>query len=361
MLGLDRRAARIAWTVFLVSLMIGAVYAMRKTLMIFVIALFFAYMLTPLVDFVARFVPQKVSRTTTLLLVYIAMMALLITGAVLLGTKIGEEATGLATKLPQMLQRTDIIDNMMPSWLAPYHDKILNSLRGQMQNLDQEVLPMLQSAGERILLGLGNVLTIILVPILSFFFLKDGPVLRQHMLDSFTNENNRKMLEDILNDVHELLAKYIRALFLLSSATFLSYTIFLSILGVPYAILLSVIAAILEFIPVVGPLLAAAIVLLVAGFTGFPHLLWIVFFCAAYRLFQDYVLSPYLMSSGVEVPPLLVLFGVLAGEQIAGVPGMFFSVPVIAILRVILVRIEREQRRRQIVEPRERLAGVVIS
>jgi predicted PurR-regulated permease PerM len=62
-----------------------------------------------------------------------------------------------------------------------------------------------------------------------------------------------------------------------------------------------------------------------------------------YRIFQDYVLNPYLMSAGVEIHPLLVLFGVLAGEEIAGVPGMFFSVPLIAALRVILVRLSKRQ------------------
>jgi predicted PurR-regulated permease PerM len=70
-------------------------------------------------------------------------------------------------------------------------------------------------------------------------------------------------------------------------------------------------------------------------------LLLYVIFWILYRIFQDYVLSPYLMGRGVKLNPLLVLFGVLAGEQIAGVIGMFFSVPVIATLRVLFVRLRR--------------------
>ncbi|MGD1096876.1 MAG: AI-2E family transporter [Bryobacteraceae bacterium] len=81
-----------------------------------------------------------------------------------------------------------------------------------------------------------------------------------------------------------------------------------------------------------------------AAFTGYPHLLWIVIFLVVYRIFQDYVLSPYLMSSGVEIHPMLVLFGVLAGEQLAGIPGMFFSVPIMAALRVIYVRLRKGRR-----------------
>ena len=54
--------------------------------------------------------------------------------------------------------------------------------------------------------------------------------------------------------------------------------------------------------------------------------------------FQDYVLNPYLMSEGVEVSPLLVIVGLLAGEQLGGVTGIFLSVPVLAALKIILIR-----------------------
>jgi predicted PurR-regulated permease PerM len=140
-----------------------------------------------------------------------------------------------------------------------------------------------------------------------------------------------------------LVAQYIRALVLLAMAAFVSYSIFLSVLGVPYSVLLAGVAGVLELIPFVGPLTGGIATLLVAGLSGYAHLLWILIFLIVYRLFQDYLLSPYLLSSGVELHPLLVLFGVLAGEQVAGIPGMFFSVPVIAALRIIVVRMMRRQ------------------
>jgi predicted PurR-regulated permease PerM len=149
--------------------------------------------------------------------------------------------------------------------------------------------------------------------------------------------------------VHALLGNYIRALVILSIATFVAYALFLEFTGAQYSVLLGGIAAVLEFLPVVGPLTASVIILLVSGLSGYSHLLWLLIFLIVYRLFQDYVLTPYLMAQGVELHPLLVLFGVLAGEQIGGVPGMFFSVPVIAILRVVYVRIQRSRARRDLV------------
>jgi predicted PurR-regulated permease PerM len=139
-----------------------------------------------------------------------------------------------------------------------------------------------------------------------------------------------------LNDIHEVLRNYMRTLIILAVASFAAWAIFLSVMGEQYELLLAGAAGVLEFLPVVGPAASLVIILLVCGIAGTGGLLWILAFWALYRVFQDYVLNPYLMSSGVELHPLLVLFGVLAGEKIGGIPGMFFSVPVLAIARVVL-------------------------
>ena len=73
------------------------------------------------------------------------------------------------------------------------------------------------------------------------------------------------------------------------------------------------------------------------------HPLGVLIFLVAYRMFQDYVLSPHLMGQGVELHPLLVLFGVFAGAEVAGVAGTFLSVPVLALARIIYVRIRKSR------------------
>jgi predicted PurR-regulated permease PerM len=96
----------------------------------------------------------------------------------------------------------------------------------------------------------------------------------------------------------------------------------------------------LEFIPMIGPLTASVLILLVVGVAG-SHVLTVLIFLPIYRIFQDSVLSPHLMEKGVELHPLLVLFGVFAGAEIAGVPGTFLSVPVLALLRILYLRIRK--------------------
>jgi predicted PurR-regulated permease PerM len=132
--------------------------------------------------------------------------------------------------------------------------------------------------------------------------------------------------------------QYMRALLFLCCATFVSFSFVLSIMGVPYPILLAATAFPLEFVPLVGPLAAAVIIMTVSIVTGYTHLLWLFAFLAVYRIFQDYVLSPHLMSKGVELHPLLVIFGVFAGGEIGGVAGIFLSIPILALVRLVYHR-----------------------
>ena len=345
MLGLDVKAARAAWTVFLVALAILVIYAARDTIVVFVLAFFFAYLLAPAVDFVSGFFPKAVSRNWSLGIVYVLLLGLISWLIYLLGSKIGEQAASFASKLPELLKKEDPLAAIpFPSWLEPVHQRIVQAAHEQLNTLNESAIPLLQKFAGQVLSRAGSVLTAILIPILSFFLLKDAAELRASLLETPVTLKMRQFLTEILDDLHHVLAQYIRALVGLSISTLIVYSLYLEITGVPYAFLLAAIAAVLEFIPVVGPLVAGASALIVAGASGYPHLLWIVVFVIIFRMFQDYVLSPYLMGQGVELHPLLVLFAVLAGEKIAGVPGMFFSVPVIAALRVIFLRVQKARR-----------------
>ena len=193
-----------------------------------------------------------------------------------------------------------------------------------------------------------------MIPILAFFFLKDGAAIRDDFVSALVVERRRPVVDNILEDINLLLGEYIRALVLLSVASFTANGLFLAVSGAPYAVLLAGVAALGEFIPVVGPVAAGVIIVLVTGLSGYNHVLLYLLFWALYRLVQDYALSPYLMSKGVQLNPMLVLFGVLAGDQVAGVLGMFLSVPLLAILRVLFVRLRRA-RAADLVAPRGEL------
>ena len=352
MLGIDTRAARAAWTVFLLALLIAAAYAIRETLAVFMSALLFAYLLNPLVGLVERFTPKQVSPRVALAIVYLVLVGAIVALAITLGSRIVEEANSLAEKLPGLMTNRSWIDRIpLPQWLEPVRARIVELLQTQFENGGRGLLPYIGRLGGQLVSGAKYILYIVLIPILAFFFLKDGREIRDDVVVSLVNEDRRPIVDNILEDINLLLGEYIRALVLLSLASFTASSLFLGLSGAPYAVLLAGVAALGEFIPVVGPAAAAIIILLVTGLSGYTHLLLYILFWILYRLVQDYALSPYLMGRGINLNPMLVLFGVLAGDQIAGVIGMFFSVPVIATLRVIFVRLRRS-RVTELVSPR---------
>jgi predicted PurR-regulated permease PerM len=351
-LGIDPKAARFAWTVFLIALLLFAAYAIRQTLAVFVIALLFAYLLLPLVGFIERITPPQVSPRVALAIVYLALVGTLVALGFTLGSQLANEANTLATQLPGLLSNPQWMQKVpLPSWLEPARADMIQKIQDELSSGGQQLLPYIKGVGGQLATGAKYALYLILIPILAFFFLKDGAAIRDDFVSSLVQERRRPVVDNILEDINLLLGQYIRALVLLATASFTVNSIFLAATGAPYAVLLAGVAGIGEFIPVVGPAAAGVIILLVTGLSGYSHVLLYVLFWGLYRLLQDYALSPYLMSKGIQLNPMLVLFGVLAGEQIGGVLGMFLSVPTLAILRVLFVRLRRA-RALELVAPR---------
>jgi predicted PurR-regulated permease PerM len=230
--------------------------------------------------------------------------------------------------------------------------QIIQKVREQVSKSSGDIIAAIPRAGVKILSVASNLIFVVIVPILGFFFLKDGRAIALQLVEMVDDGPRRALLDDLLADTSLLLAHYMRAILLLSLAAFTAYSIFFYILDIPYSFLLAALAGTLEFIPMIGPLTAGATILIVTGVSGGP-LLSALIFLIVYRMLADYILSPQLMRAGVELHPLFVLFGVFAGAEIAGIPGAFLSVPVLAIVRIFYRRIRqvRVLSRRSAVKP----------
>ncbi|MGA2040402.1 MAG: AI-2E family transporter [Bryobacteraceae bacterium] len=336
MLGFDQRAARSTWTAALVLLLLYVVYLARKTLFVFTLALLFAYLLAPLVNLLDRIFPARRTRTAALAVAFVIVVAIVVGLGYLIGVRVVDEASVLALRFPTMVE----------SWQHPalsdhsLRAQIAERVRSEAAARSSSLISELPQYGLQILSVASNLIYVVIIPVLAFFFLKDAPTMRGHFLDLLEEGPRRALLDDVISDVNLLLAHYMRALFLLSAAAFATYAIFFSVMRMPYAILLAAAGGLLEFIPMLGPVTAVALILIVASLAG-VSLLPIIVFVVLFRVVQDYVVSPHLMGRGVQLHPLLVLFGVFAGAEIAGIAGTFLSVPVLAMVRIVYLRIRK--------------------
>nr|ADC35828.1 hypothetical protein [uncultured bacterium 89] len=337
MLGIDRNAARYTWTAALVLLAMSMVYLIRHTLFIFVIALLFAYLLSPLVDFLDRLFPSSRTRTPALALAYILVTGILIGGGFMLGTRAVDQANEFITRIPEVVGKAKNFAPKDGSWLG----RLLENTEDQLAQRINDVLHYLPALGKGVISVAETLVLIVVVPIFSFFLLKDASSLRKSLLEMMGTGSHRELMEDLADDVNLLLAQYVRALALLCLTTFTIFALAAEFAGAPYPLLLAGIAAGLEFIPMVGPLTAAVLIIVINLIAGYPHILGVLAFLGIYRIFQDYVVAPRLMSAGMELHPLMVMFGVFAGAEVGGIPGTFLSVPAVAMIRIVYRRIEK--------------------
>ena len=333
MLGIDPKAARYAWTAALVVLALLIIYLIRETLIVFVIALLLAYLLYPLMDLIDRRLPSK-TRTPALAITFILTIGFIALFGLFIGSVVTTQATNLATEAPVFLERlSQAPPPPAQQGVTSLASRAKGVLEAQIRQHYGEIVSSIPRLTLRILSASRNLIYIIIIPILSFFILKDGRSIRDSFLDLFGS--GRAEARETLDSVHTLLLQYMRALLFLCCATFISLSIVLSAMDVPYAMLLAAIAFPLEFIPLVGPLAAAAIIIVVSIVTGYAHVWWVFAYLGIYRMFQDYYLSPHLMSQGVQLHPLMIIFGVFAGGEIGGAAGIFLSVPVLALIRLL--------------------------
>lgn len=345
MFGIDARTARVVWTAALVIAGLYCVYLVRTTLLVMLIAVLFSYLIYPLFVLAQRWVGGRIPRTPLLGVVYLIVIAVVALVVMLFGNQVADQATTLAHQLPTLLDPATLEKQLpLPGPLEPMRARLAGFVRDLVEGGSSQAMPFVRNVGLGVMHFASNLIYVIVVPILSFLMIQQAPGIDE-LLVTLRHRHSGQFWTDVLHGLNDVLSSYVRALALLSLATLLAYGIVLSLMGVPFALLLAGMAAVLEVIPVLGPLIAAVTIVGVALFSGYAHLGWVIAFIAAYRVFQDYMLNPYLMSEGVDVPPMLVVFGLLAGEELAGVAGIFLSVPFLAALRMVAVQVRQHKAR----------------
>jgi predicted PurR-regulated permease PerM len=175
---------------------------------------------------------------------------------------------------------------------------------------------------------------LVLIPILAFLLLKDAPSLLPRVLDLLPTSRRERGLR-LIEDLNATLAAYIRAQLVACALVGTICGVGFALLGVPYALLLGVLAGVLEFIPLVGPFALAVVATVTAALHGPGLVLWVVVGLAAFRMIHDYMIYPRLVGHTLDLHPFGVVVAVLAGAELGGVAGLFLAVPVAAMLSVI--------------------------
>lgn len=336
MLLADARTARVLVTVLLFALGLGFLYVAQATLIAFLFAIFFAYLMSPLVNHLERILR---GRGRAIAVIYATLLAMVVLFFVVVGPKVTHEGAKLGESLPALLNQ--LSTGQLAKQIGQTHgwnEKSTGLIESFLASRSSEITQLAQRIGLRVADVAKQAWLFFVVPLLSIFFLRDGRSFSGFLLSTVQSRPQREFLENVLNDLNQMLAHFIRAQLTLAALSLVVYSAVLWMLGVQYFLVLGTVGGLLEFVPVVGPLAAGLIIVVVGLLTGYQHWILLVIFLGVWRLIQDYVSSPHIMGESMELHPLAAIFGVMAGGEVAGILGIYLSIPVMASLRIVFRR-----------------------
>jgi predicted PurR-regulated permease PerM len=315
-------------------------WAVRGILQPFVIALVLVYLLNPLVAQITR--RARLPRWVAVSGVYLVLVLLLAWGALVVLPGAAAEARELATMLPRVLVRLRAElgpDRLLPIpgaevSLPPVADEITRSVAGLVGAASRSLVGLALHTVETLLKGL--------LALSAAFYLLLGADRLERGVRNLIPPRYRAELGPVVRDIDRVLGRFVRGevvlIAVMSAATWLA----LSLLGIRYALLLGLLAGVLELIPLIGPVVAAVpavgLALLQPSPFGWSPLVNAAVVALVYfvlRHAEDYFVIPTVIGRAVELHPVLAMFAALSGAALGGVLGIFLGIPTAAALRVV--------------------------
>ncbi len=321
-----------------ILLAVGAVlyvlWVARHVLSWLLIALFLALALNPAVEWVQRHgIKSRGLAAGITFLVAIAAVA------------------GLAALvIPTLVDQVDSFANKVPDYV---HD--LTHGRGRFGFLEtryhivERVKEAVKNGGVgKFTVGAGAALTVtksvltavvatLTIVFMTFFMLLEGPAWMER-ISSVISEESRPRWRQVGHDIYRTVGGYVTGNLFISLIAGVSSGILLWIVGVPYAVALGLVVALLDLIPLAGATIAAILVVLVAiAASGVTAAIIVGVFFLIYQQLENHIIQPLVYGRTVQLSPLAVLVSVLIGAQIAGVLGALAAIPVAGAIQVLLV------------------------
>ena len=328
-----RAIVKIVLIIVAVILCLYLIYLLRRPITWLFIAMFIAVALSPLVNRLSRYM----KRGFAIALVYLSLLA----------------AIGLLTALlvpPIVNEATDLADNA-PSYVEDVRDYVqkndrLNEINKDYQitdKLDEEAakLPAKIGGAAGVLRDIGfglvnGVFAFVTIMVLTAFMLSGGPDWRRRAL-ALQSPDRAERIDRTLTHMSKAVSGYVTGALLVALIAGTSTFIVLTILGVPFAAPLAVLAGLFSLVPLVGATIAAVLIGIVTLFSDFPTdtILWAVW-AIVYQQLENNLVQPQIQKRTVNVNGFVVLVSVLFGATLLGVLGALVAIPIAASIQIVI-------------------------
>jgi predicted PurR-regulated permease PerM len=314
----------------------------------FLWAMILSYVLLPVVGALER--RFALPRTAAALIVFLGVLAVIFGGGRVVLPRLLDNARDLGNNWPVLAANAEqtIADTFDSIGLADLHDALIGP---NLQELKNQLAGMASRNALPFVVGAGHfLLEFLIFLIATFLTLRDAPRLLSFIQRNVPTDHRADILH-VLRDTNVMLGRYIRGQLILVTLMSSVTTIGLTVLGVPYSVLLGVMTGVLETIPFVGPITAGAIACLVAlghpNPFGWSQIAYVAVVAAMYTILrhaEDYLVIPTVIGRAVRLHPAIVIFALLSGGAAFGLLGIVLAVPVAATLRLVLIYVRAKLR-----------------
>lgn len=304
-------------------------YLAKGIIIPIVFAIIIAIVLHPVVNF---FVRKRMNRVVaiviTLLLIFLVIAAF--------GTLFFSQASRFRESWPVLINKITELFNQGISWASGYFNINPGKIQEWVTNIKGEIINTSSTTIGHTLLTVGNLVVVLfLVPVYVFMLLFYHPILIEFIRRLFGTDNQSQVSE-IVTQTKIVIQRYLIGLIIEAVIVATLNTIALLILGIEYALLLGIIGALLNVIPYVGGIIRVVIFMIVALVTKSPvYVIYVLVIFSFIQFIDNHYIVPKIVASKVKINALFAIVAVIAGDALWGIPGMFLSIPILAIVKLI--------------------------
>jgi predicted PurR-regulated permease PerM len=351
---------RLALVALALALLLGTLVAARGALFPFFLSGIIAYLLFPAIKLVeTRVLVYKrwpgAKRTIAVVIVYAAsiaavagLLAAIVPESFRQGSRFVDAVPDLISEAREQIER----------WSGEYGDRVPRDIRDRIESTIGSATSVMIGAfttiATKTLGGVLNVVSVVIgfaiVPFFVFYILKD----RDEIFDGLYGTlppAGRRHAENVIGIINNVLGAYVRAQ--LTLVAFVAMVVFagLWLIGVPYALLLGIIAGLAELIPIVGPLLGMLPGILVTLATSPADVFWVLALYIGIQTVQNAFITPRVQGRAVKLHPALIMIVIVVASEAAGLWGIVLAVPLVAAARDVFRYFYREWSNADEVQP----------
>jgi predicted PurR-regulated permease PerM len=326
----------LAWAVTALALLL--VYALRGQLLPaltpFVLAILVAYLLEPFVDALQA---KKIPRVFAILLMYALVIFLLVMFGVFVIPTIVQEVNSLVKQVPTLtVEVQDYITRLQEQYSRiNLPASVTDTIEKNLTSMQNYLLRLLNGVPQVVFSFFSKIVTIVLIPILSFYILKDLADIKRGMVNLVPTAHRARVV-GLFSRIDETIGAWIRGQLTVGFIVGFLTVVGLEIVGMDFSLVLGTITGLTNIIPYFGPIIGAAPAIVLALLRSPGLAFKVLLVQVAAQQIESNFITPQILGKQLGLHPLIIIFALLLGAQFSGLLGLLFAVPVAAVIKVVV-------------------------